>query len=141
MKAIVAVCLCLLLASPVFAESLPSPLQILKKEGQFVFTDGSSYYQLKKDGTFDSGPLDMSGRTIHGHWTSRDEMVFIVRGQWSWVNGVSPIDDYRKMTIAIYTPTGIEPKKEAQHFSFAPDAKVYKCYFVIEELVKIKKPQ
>ena len=57
--------LALLLAlSNTLANEFPKPPEIIQNEGQFVFTDGSSFYLFKKDGTFTSEPLGLSGRVI-----------------------------------------------------------------------------
>jgi len=50
------------------AAEFPPASEIIQTEGQFVFTDGSSYYMFKKDGTFTSEPLGISGREITGTW-------------------------------------------------------------------------
>jgi len=59
---------------------------------------------FNKDGTFTSEPLSISGREIIGKWELRDERVFVIRGQWTWINGLSPRDDYRQMEIWVYRP-------------------------------------
>jgi hypothetical protein len=122
------------------AAEFPPASEIIKTEGQFVFTDGSSYYMFKKDGTFTSEPLEISGREITGTWELRDERVFVIRGRWMWINGLSPRDDYRQMRIAIYRPTAVETVDWLSHTDATRNVKVYKCYFVIEELIKIAKP-
>src|SRR4051794_36756726 len=85
-------------ASPLLAADFPEPLKIIEEEGQFVFHDGSSYYLFRKDGTFKSGPMGLSGREITGKWRV-DDRLFVIEGRWGWINGVSPEDDYRKMVI------------------------------------------
>jgi len=79
MRTIIAACLCLALAASVHAAPLLSADRIIATEGCLVFTDGSSFYDFEKDGTFYSGPSGLSGRTITGRW-SRRESTFTVRG-------------------------------------------------------------
>jgi hypothetical protein len=122
------------------AAEFPPASEIIQTEGQFVFTDGSSYYMFKKDGTFTSEPLGISGREITGTWELRDERMFVVRGRWTWINGLSARDDYRQLEIAIYRPTSVETVDWLSHSDATRNVKVYKCYFVVEELIKIAKP-
>lgn len=139
MKALTAGIVFLLTTAPGFAEPPLSAAQIVKKEGQFVFSDSGSYYQFKQDGTFESGPLGAAGRTIRGHWTLREPSVFVISGQWGWFSGVNPPHDYRQLTLRIFDTTGEAPPSERPSYGPATAAKIYKCYFLVEELVKIKK--
>src|SRR4051794_11422977 len=75
--------------SAVLAAEFSEPSGIIQDEGQFVFTGSSSYYRLKKDGTFRSGPLGLSGREIAGTWKLKDRL-FVIEGRWGWINGLSP---------------------------------------------------
>jgi hypothetical protein len=140
MKATVTILLILFVASSIYPAEFPQASEIIQTEGQFVFTDGSSYYMFKKDGTFASEPLGISGREINGKWELRDERVFVIRGRWGWVNGLSARDDYRQMQIAIYRPTSIETIDRLSFVDAITNVRVYKCYFVVEELSKIPKP-
>jgi hypothetical protein len=130
-------------ASAALAANFPEPLQIIQEEGQFVFTDGSSYYQFKKDGTFKSGPLGISGREISGTWKSPDPRfpMFVIQGRWSWINGLSPRDDYRKLTLYIGHPVSVETVEQLSLVGGGRNVKVYKCYFMVDELQKIPKAQ
>ena len=118
----------------------PEPIKIIEQEGRFVFTDGSSYYLLKKDGTFKSGPLGLSGREITGTWRLKDRL-FVIEGLWGWMNGGSPLDDYRRLTLYVSTPEAVETIRRPSMVDGSADAKVYKTYFEIEELQKIPKPE
>ena len=134
--------LALLLAlSNTLANEFPKPSEIIQNEGQFVFTDGSSFYLFKKDGTFTSEPLGLSGRVISGHWTFQEDRVFVIQGRWSWINGLSANDDYREMKIAVYSPVSSEIVEQLSVVGATTKAKIYKCYFVVEELHRIPKPQ
>ena len=115
-------------------ESYPTVSEILKTEGQLAWSDGSSYYLMKKNGTFRSGPLGMGGRTIQGRWTAVDNLV-TVRGIWGRVNGACAPDDERKMVV------GLSPRKAFRRETVAalPGVKFHEVYFEIEELVTIKK--
>ena len=152
MKTILIPCL-LFFAAPVLAAPAPpmppSAYQIIQKEGRLVFTDGSSYYDFEKDGTFHSGPWDMSGRTIDGQWkrqnSTDDFSPLIVQGTWSWMNGISQINDKRQMTIAVYPKISQQPNEAEDTTILAPigsaprRAKLRPCYFVIDELVALPK--
>jgi hypothetical protein len=119
------------------ATDFPEPLKIIQAEGRFVFTDGSSYYSFKRDGTFKSGPMGLSGREITGTWKSEDRL-FVIEGIWGWMNGVSPVDDYRKMTIYVSTPISVETAKRMSPVDASANVKIYNCYFIVEELRKVK---
>ena len=143
MKAFVAALFLVFSASAALAAEFPEPLQIIQEEGQFVFTDGSSYYQFKKDGTFNSGPLGISGREITGTWKVPDQRfpMFVIQGLWSWINGLSTRDDYRRLTLYIGHPVSVETVEQLSVVDGNRNVKVYKCYFMVEELQKIPKPQ
>ena len=129
-------------AVPALAALPPSASQIIQREGRLVFTDGSSFYDFEKNGTFHSGPMGMSGRTIEGHWKQQFSS-FVIQGTWGWVNGFSAINDQRQLTLAIY-PQAVESKKrKSEGMIWMPSSgpvKIYRCYFVVEELVKLPKP-
>jgi hypothetical protein len=122
--------------APALAAEFQEPLKIIQAEGQFVFTDGSSYYLLRKGGEFKSGPLGLSGREITGTWKTNDRM-FVIEGRWGWMNGVSAADDYRQMTLYVGTPTSVETARRLSHVDESVNVKIYKCYFIIEELRKV----
>lgn len=140
MKVVAIAFILLCVTSNVVASDFPEPLQIIENEGQFIFTDGSSYYSFKKDGTFISEPLGISGREITGTWELQDR-VFVIQGRWSWMNGLSPRDDYRRMKLAIYRPVSTEIVESLSLVDGNVNVKIYKCYFVVEELQKIARPQ
>lgn len=114
--------------------------QIIKQEGRFVFSDGSSYYQFRKDGTFDSGPRGISGRTIGGGWSIDNNGSFVVVGKWGWVNGISWENDWRRLTLHISAPDSSKRVSISWIYDTSNPVKVYHCYFLVEELVKIPKP-
>lgn len=133
-KTLLVTLMLLTMCSLAFAK-LQEPFQIIQKEGQFIFTDNASYYRFKKDGSFQSNPIGLSGRTITGHWKLQNSH-FIIEGQWGWLNGLSLLDDFRRMTIGISDAESFEKRQDIQGY-FEGEAKVYKCYFVMEELVRI----
>jgi hypothetical protein len=118
----------------------PEPIEIIEQEGRFIFTDGSSYYLFKNDGTFKSGPVGLSGREITGTWKLQD-MLFVVEGRWGWINGLSPKDDDRRLTLYISRPEAVETVRQLPMVDEGLDAKVYKTYFEIEDLQKIPKTE
>jgi hypothetical protein len=125
------------------APELPTVLNIIGKEGQFIFSDGSSYYLFKRGGTFQSFPIGMSGRTIDGNWKSSgprsDGSSFEIVGDWSWANGSWPDYDRRKMTLVIYPYGNFKTVERMPWLADEHSWKVYNCYFEVEELVKIPK--
>ena len=128
--------LLLLSLSSTGATEFPKPMEIIQNEGQFVFTDGSSFYLFKKDGSFTSEPLGLSGRVITGTWTFQEDRLFVIQGRWSWINGLSAEDDYREMKLAIYRPVSSETVEQLSVVGATTKATIYRCYFVVEELQK-----
>ncbi len=141
MKVIAVIFFLTFFASAALPTQFPEPLKIIQEEGQFIFTDGSSYYQFKKDGTFKSGPLRIQGREITGRWKVVDARfpLFVILGRWSWINGLSPKEDYRKLTLYLGNPTSAETVEQLSQVADARNVKVYRCYFLIEELQKMPK--
>jgi hypothetical protein len=138
---IIAVLLFLFFATfTVLAKDFPEPSQIIKDEGKFIFTDGSSYYLFQKDGTFKSEPVGISGRVITGTWKSQNNL-FVIQGKWSWVNGLSQENDFRKMVLYINNPASSEIVEKLSFGFGSQKVKIYKCYFLVEELQKIPKLQ
>ncbi len=154
MKLIAAACLYLAFGSAALAAPAPSvppsAYQIIQKEGRLAFTDGSSYYDFERNGTFYSGPLGLSGRTIEGTWKLATVNDFagplVIQGTWGWANGFSAVNDRREMTMAVYPRTG-QPKRKEDEANLSPvgsaprRAKLRSCYFVIDELVALPKPK
>lgn len=136
--------LLLIIFLPHFAngETYPNALDIIKKEGQFVFTDGSSYYRFSSDGSFDSGPLSFSGRTINGKWKIDGVYKFTIEGQWGWMNGMSSINDNRRLILTVQPDFILQPAPDKQTKNIILDSKaypkIYRCYFAVEELVKLR---
>lgn len=122
-------------ASAAWAGPPQSISGIIAGEGKFAFTDGSSVYTFSEDGTFMMEPLSLSGRAIEGRWTSESEGAFLITGVWTWYNGISVPDDFRRMTIAV---TLISGEPEATQ-SIWTDSRLilYPVYFTIDEVVRI----
>ncbi len=114
---------------------VPSIVEIIDEEGQFAFTDDSSTYLFLEDGSFYLDPTGMSGRTVEGNWIYNDSNRFEITGIWSWNNGISLIDDKRKMTIFIYLRSMETEISELLWRS--QNSKLYDVYFTIEEITKI----
>jgi hypothetical protein len=112
--------------SPTFAD-------VIKEKGTISLTDGSSLFKFCRDGSFSQEPLGNSGRTVQGKWTrDANGELFTITGNWGWMNGISPASDPRKMVIAIYPgELGTTIKR------WSESVPIYKCYFEIEELIKI----
>jgi len=98
-----------LLCLSALAADVSHPIeQQLRATGSWSFSDGSSVYAFADDGGFTLRPVGMSGRTIKGTWTTADWARFGIDGQWSWVNGVSPVHDFRHLELYL-SVHGTEP--------------------------------
>jgi len=116
-------------------EAMINPLEAIREKGSITLSDGSSFYTFRKDGSFDSGPLGISGRTITGKWhVSKDspDRSFVVDGKWSWVNGMSRPDDFRQITFAIYPGTFRKASGDKERFAMSDE--FFQCYFIVDEL-------
>src|SRR5450631_1298573 len=121
--------LALLMTGHVYATQAPwQPFaEVIKEKGTVSITDGSSIFTFSKDGTFSQQPASISGRTVQGKWTTDSGgCLFTITGNWSWMNGMSPISDPRRMVMAIYHGDFVDAPQRPFYF--------YKCYFEIEEL-------
>ena len=105
--------------------------KIVEAESCFVFSDGSSYFQFRKDGTFRLDPAGLSGRTIEGIWRQGDAGQFTVVGRWSWMNGLSPENDFRRMKLRVTRLPGVPEKPKGS------DHKLYPVYHVVDEVVPL----
>jgi len=133
----------IVLLSPCFSEEkkandFSNPLEIIQKEGVLCLSDGSSLYVFRKDHTFKSTPTGVSGREINGTWKSKgNPNIFRIEGQWSWINGISAVDDFREMTMILYPLSGEKEAHPPPYWLHPPDVKyIYKGYFIIDELKK-----
>jgi hypothetical protein len=115
-----------------------SPERIIRDDGALVLTDGASYYRFKRDSSFDSGPLNgLSGRTITGRWRQDDDR-FIIEGRFGWLNGLSAVDDYRRMTMRIQRIDG--PGTGQPLLLAGTSVRVQRGYYTIDEMVRIPRP-
>jgi hypothetical protein len=110
--------------------------EILRSEHRFSFTDGSSVYSFFEDGRFLLEPVGLSGRAVEGEWTSTEEGSFEITGLWTWYNGISAIDDFRRMTIHV-TLLSEEPNFLESLWQ-GTDTPVYDVYFIIDELTPLE---
>lgn len=127
--------LLVIVASAILAGTPLTIPDIIKTEGEFAFTDGSSVYRFSEDGTFMMEPLSLSGRAIEGRWTSGSQGLFMVTGVWTWYNGLSVLDDFRRMTMAVTLIQG-EPDTVQSMWSSSA-TRLYPVYFTIDEVVDI----
>lgn len=110
-------------------ENPPDWTDIVASEGAFSFADGSSVFTFHSDHRFTLEPIGMSGRTIEGAWTNVAGLL--ITGEWGWLNGLSPLDDFREMVLHVNYMG--EPAIEV---GYRTD-RVYPVYFTIERLVTI----
>ena len=116
-------------------EELPSIQEIIQREGQFVFTDGSSVFQFYCDGSFIMEPASLCGRAVEGKWTSLDFNRMQINRTWTWYNGISAINDQRRMTIFIYLLS--METQDSELLWRSSDARMYDVYFVVEEIIQV----
>jgi hypothetical protein len=114
------------------------PLRQIEQSGSICVGDGSSYFMFAKDGTFQSGPLGMSGRTMTGRWTHDDDGRFVVTAKLGWMNGIIPADQYRRIVFHIYYVT---KRTNELKVPFLSSTEVSDSYFLIEEMTIIPKPE
>jgi hypothetical protein len=114
-----------------------SALQAIDRFGQVSISDGTSYFTFAKDGSFDSGPLGLSGRTLRGRWTTGVDGRIVVTARLGLKNGISSGDQYRRIVFFIWDvpqrtgdlPATSEPSVVPLH-----------SHFLIEEMLQIPKP-
>jgi len=72
------------------------PRQVLQEDGVLRIADGSSMFEFRRDGVFESGPLGVSGRTFKGTWRSEGDnpMRITAKASESWLNGGGILNDY-----------------------------------------------
>jgi hypothetical protein len=118
------------------------PGTLFKTDGRLVIGDGSSYYVFRTNGTFLSAPVGMSGRTFEGTCVATiesDRVSFTVHATKGWMNGPTLHDEYR---IIFVVHSGGTKRAEKPYILREPKADgVYDGYFLIEELVKVAKPE
>ncbi len=125
----------LLISGTSTGEELPTIIEIIDEEGQFAFTDGSSTYLFMADGTFYLEPVSISGRTVEGSWTCLDTNKFEIIGLWGWNNGISLINDKRKMIIYLHL---LSMKTEVSECLWrSAGSNLFDVYFTIDETKKI----
>ena len=119
------------------SETLIPPLKAIQDFGGIAVGDGSSYYTFSKDGSFESGPLGMSGRTMTGRWAKDSDGRLIATVRLGWVNGLSSGDQYRRIVFFIsHVSRRAEPAKPR----FGTSAELFDSYFFIDEMTPIPKP-
>lgn len=124
-----------------YADEPILPLDAIKSHGSITIIDGSSFYTFRKDHSFSSGPLGLGGRTIEGKWriATKANESFEVEGKWSWINGLSRIDDYRRIVFDI-RPGTFKSLDKTKRPEFNPELKeIFQYYFLIDELTQLNK--
>jgi len=122
----------LILALPIYSTGVA---EAVSKDGFLKFSDGSSIYTFYGNGSFNLAPCGMSGRAIKGKWKEVDGVV-VVEGEWSWVNGISELNDKRVMKLQV----NVYPSEDQESVGMN-DVQVTKVYFTIESIRKVKPNQ
>jgi hypothetical protein len=121
-------------------DQLPdSAAKVMEKYGSFAISDGSSWYSFSKDGTFKSGPMGMSGRTLEGNWTAAGDDTFSIVAKYGWMNGLNFPGDYRRIVFRISFLEKRPAKGEWLRFGSSPE--IFDAYWHIDEFVKVPKPE
>jgi hypothetical protein len=117
-------------------ENMPSVMDIIETEGVFAFTDGSSVYTFREDGSFLLEPVGISGRAVEGSWEWQGDGRMEVSGTWTWYNGISSIDDHRSMSLVIWLHS-VEPV-ESECLWQGSDVRLYDIYFIVDRLAPVE---
>jgi len=117
-------------------ENMPSAMDIIEAEGVFAFTDGSSVYTFREDGSFLLEPVGISGRAVEGSWEWQGDGRMEVTGTWTWYNGISSIDDHRSMSLVIWL-LSVEPV-ESECLWQGSDVRLYDVYFIVDRLAPVE---
>jgi hypothetical protein len=117
------------------------PLQAIQEFGGTSVSDGSSYYTFSKGGSFDSGPLTASGRTMKGRWVKDADGRLVATARLGWINGLSSGDQYRHIVFYVSNVSKrAEPATPAVMPGFSTSAEFFDSYFYIDEMTPIPKP-
>lgn len=119
------------------ADTLIPPLQAIEEFGGISISDGSSYFSFSKDGSFQSGPLGLSGRTMRGRWTKDADGRLVATVKLGWINGYFSDDQYRRVVFFIshLTKRTVPLKPD-----FGTSAEVFDSYLFIDGMTVIPKP-
>ncbi|MCX6852455.1 MAG: hypothetical protein NTY98_26490 [Verrucomicrobia bacterium] len=123
--------------SPAFSADVLEPMKAIEQFGAITIGDGSSFFSFAKDGSFDSGPLGESGRSLKGYWFKDENGMFVVTARLGWVNGLSLNDQYRRIVFHISHVSKNGKKGITSPWTAEPD---FDSYFLIDEMIAIPKP-
>jgi hypothetical protein len=75
---------------------------------------------------------------VEGTWAFRDDGPSVIRiyGQWSWMNGLSPTDDFRRMVLHVSGPM-VKVPSSGRPMRWSDGEELYRPFFGIDELVKV----
>ena len=127
------------LATAVAADpKIIEPLEAIEQFGGFAVSDGSSYFSFSKDGSFESGPIRSSGRTMSGRWAKGTNGRLVATAKLGWENGFQPAAaQYRRVVFHVSyltkraVPIALESGKPAE---------IFDSYFFIDEMTSIPTP-
>jgi len=122
----------LAVAAAAVAEDMPSIPDIIRTEGEFAFSDGSSVYTFREDGSFLLEPVGLCGRAVEGTWEWQGDGRMEVAGTWTWYNGISAIDDRRSMSLVIWL-NSMDPV-ESETLWQGSGVRLYDVYFIVDRL-------
>ena len=120
------------------SDTLIPPLKAIQEFGGISISDGSSYYTFSKDGSFESGPLRLSGRTMNGRWVKDANGRLIATVRLGWVNGLSAGDQYRRIVFFI---SHVSKRAQPPKLRFGFPAELFDSFFFIDEMKSIPKPR
>lgn len=120
------------------AEPTYSPQEALDKFGSFTITNASSYFTFSRNGSFDSGPLGLSGEQLRGTWTFTNKTNFMVTAKRGWANGINLPDEYRQVIFRIVS---VRKHSAPPTVSFGAPFELFDCECTIGKVVSIPKPK
>ena len=120
------------------ADTVIAPLQAIEQFGAITIGDGSSFFKFSNDGTFESGPLDQSGRTMKGYWTKGTNGRLVVTARLGWINGLSSRDQYRRIIFYIAHVSKAAERPNTPMWRRTPE---FDSYFFIDEMTAVPKPE
>lgn len=113
-----------------------SPFDVISLKGQLNARDRIRAYTLKKDGSFSSFPMGMSGTWVQGKWkleSSSQGLRVHVEGKWGGVNQLSPDDQFITMQVMIQPGT----LQDTGH----PETDSYTCSVVVSDTKTFTAPR
>jgi len=118
--------------------------KVLKQQGFVWLQDSGSNYVFESNGTFQSAPIGMSGRTLQGFWKQDDQTdpIIEVEAERGWVNGRSVIADFRKISFYVGSLGTLKKQNGALWLNGKRKMdSLYQTYWFVDSLERMSKPK